>query len=351
MEMLSLKRLQLALVCWLATFVAQPAEALRWWRVRWYSATSQYMYHDGYGWRFLTKEEEESLKKALSKQPAKAQFIFACTGWMDFLEPPVWDPVTQSWVVPAPSTSCSHSVAKPLWDERKEKRERSSSSSSSSSSESGNSERYVNLRSRSSCREPGRGSQEWRDGSWRDDAWSSQEWQDDSWDDNWSSQQWQDNSWHWNSQQWHDDSSHSWDSQWDGSQQWQDSSWSSQQWQNPYSKQSQKWQCRVWVAEPSLPSHEGDRDPGGQPQGPTRGIIRGENPSNKRKEIRALQREGKPVPPWLQALKVPSLNKAENMERRKLQEQLQSLERQYNSAKSWEEQKKSGMIYWKQSTA
>ena len=53
------------------------------------------------------------------------------------------------------------------------------------------------------------------------------------------------------------------------------------------------------------------------------------------------------MPPWLQALKVPSLNKAENMERRKLQEQLQSLERQYNSAKSWEEQKKIGMIYWK----
>ena len=169
MEMLSLKRLQLALVCWLATFVAQPAEALRWWRVRWCSATSQYMCHDGYGWRFLTKEEEESLKKALSKQPAKAQFIFACAGWMDFLEPPVWGPVSQSWVVPAPGTSCSHSVAKPLWDERKEKRERSSSSSSSSSSESGNSERYVNLRSRSSCREPGRGSQEWRDGSWRDE--------------------------------------------------------------------------------------------------------------------------------------------------------------------------------------
>ena len=94
------------------------------------------------------------------------------------------------------------------------------------------------------------------------------------------------------------------------------------------------------MAEPSLPSHEGDRDPGGQPQGPTRGIIRGERASNKRKERRALEREGKPVPPWLQALKVPSLNKAENMERRKLQEQLQSLERQYNSAKSWEEQKK-----------
>ena len=101
----------------------------------------------------------------------------------------------------------------------------------------------------------------------------------------------------------------------------------------------------------SLPSHEGDRDPGGQPQGPTRGIIRGERASTKRKERRALEREGKPVPPWLQALKVPSLNKAENMERRKLQEQLQSLERQYNSAKSWEEQKKIGMIYWKQSTA
>ena len=88
----------------------------------------------------------------------------------------------------------------------------------------------------------------------------------------------------------------------------------------------------MWVADPILPTHEGEPDPG------TRGIIRGERSSLKRQERRALEREGKPVPPCLQPREKPQLTKEENRKRQELQDRLSKLNGQWHAAKSSREQ-------------
>lgn len=354
-----------AILAILAFFVcslnkANGAAGLPWWRIRWHQFHKEYVLvrEDLSSWRRLTEEEQESLQKAMKMHPEMLRYMLENSWAGDSLQRPWWSPKRACWQrqeeTPFPAKEIvlgAKAKAKPhkrgssqkasserAKKEPKEEKEEYSYtynySTEEDEPEKGQKEVKLDCRSQQWHEEedeegdPVRvttedrwGSQGWQPAGSSSSSWEpAQGWASSSWQAA-DSQQWQWDSWGWTEwQEWH-------------ASPWRtdpDPTWGDWSWRGQFQSEQDRYQNKFVKSE----KDDDDRVSSDEESSSwNKKLSRGYLSQCRRLERRKLAREGKEIPVHLQARET-GWSVGTNEKRRHLQNQLNSLQEDYERSRS-----------------